>query len=266
MTNTQVEIISQRPPEAFLENWHELATDSHFWFKWRIVAAINQLRELGIPLQDRLQALEVGCATGVLRLQFEDETNWVVDGADLDYGALCKARNARGRTLYYDILETERTFAEAYDVLILFDVLEHVADTRPFVDSLLRHLKPGGLLLVNVPALQPLYSSFDRAARHYRRYNAASLRCEFRHFDLEVLDVRYWGMSLLPVLALRAMILGNGGDKAAEEIVSRGFKAPTGATHQLLTAIMRAETSIFSKPPIGSSLLLAARKHRMVTS
>ncbi len=258
--NATVEIISQRPPETFLENWSELATDSHFWFKWRIAAAINQLGDLGISLDEKLRALEVGCATGVLRLQFEQATNWIVDGADVDYETLCKARSARGRTLYYDILEKAPEFVEAYDALILFDVLEHVADTRPFIDSLLRHLKPGGLLLLNVPALQFLYSSFDKAARHYRRYSATSLRREFRDFDLEILDVRYWGMSLLPALVLRGLIVGDEQDKSAEEIVSRGFKAPTGIRDKLLTAIMRAETSIFHKPPLGASLLLVARK------
>src|SRR5947208_10770690 len=124
MMSATVEIISQRPPEAFLDNWYELATDSHFWFQWRIAAAINQLRELGVPLNEKLKALEVGCATGVLRHQFEAATHWTVDGADLDYGALCKSQPVRGRTLYYDIMETAPEFSEAYDILILFDVLE----------------------------------------------------------------------------------------------------------------------------------------------
>jgi 2-polyprenyl-3-methyl-5-hydroxy-6-metoxy-1,4-benzoquinol methylase len=50
------------------------------------------------------------------------------------------------------VLEKREEFRNQYDVAILFDVIEHIEPTRPFLEAVLFHLKPGGILLVNEPA------------------------------------------------------------------------------------------------------------------
>lgn len=255
-----VEVITRRGEQPFLESWYELADESHLWFRWRMAAALNQLRLLGLPLEQSLRALEVGCGTGVLRSQFERATRWAVDGADLDYQALRQAAPARGRTLYYDVRDEAAELVGAYDVLILYDVLEHIEEPRPFVASLLRHLKPGGLLLVNVPAVPRLYGEYDRAAGHFRRYDKRGLLREFGGHDVEVIDVRYWGFGLLPLLLLRGLMLRLGGRGSSEEVVRRGFESPHPLFDKLLGALMRAEVRALRNPPLGSSLLMVCRK------
>jgi 2-polyprenyl-3-methyl-5-hydroxy-6-metoxy-1,4-benzoquinol methylase len=259
--SASVEVITRRVEQPFLESWYELADESHLWFRWRMAAALAQLRRLGLPLGRSLRALEVGCGTGVLRSQFEAATSWTVDGADLDYDALCRAAAAaRGRTLYYDIREEAAGLVEAYDVLILYDVLEHIEDARPFVASLLRHLKPGGLLLVNVPAVQALYGDYDRAAGHFRRYDKAGLAREFDGSGVEVVDMRYWGFGLLPLLLLRELMLKLNRRGSSEEVVRRGFRSPHPLVDKVLGALMRAESRVLRNPPLGSSLLMVCRK------
>jgi 2-polyprenyl-3-methyl-5-hydroxy-6-metoxy-1,4-benzoquinol methylase len=90
-------------------------------------------------------------------------------------------------------------------LVVLFDVLEHIADTQSFLTALLAHLKPQGWVLINVPALQSLYSHYDEIVGHFRRYNRQTLVAEFRQKPLELADIRYWGMSLVPVLALPSL-------------------------------------------------------------
>ena len=255
-----VEVVTRRGEQPFLESWYELADESHVWFRWRMKAAHNQLRRAGVPLEQSLRALEVGCGTGVLRSQFEAATRWTVDGADLDYNALCRAGAGRGRTLYYDIRDEAAELVEAYDVLILYDVLEHIEDARPFVASLLRHLKPGGLLLVNVPAVPSLYGDYDRAAGHFRRYDKAGLGREFEGFGVEMIDTRYWGFGLLPLLVLRELMLRFGRRGSSEEVVRRGFESPHPLFDKLLGALMRVESRVLRNPPLGSSLLMVGRK------
>jgi SAM-dependent methyltransferase len=64
-----------------------------------------------------------------------------------------------------------------FDVVLLLDVVEHVADDRAFLGDLVaRRLAPGGLVLVSVPAWQPLFSTHDTALKHYRRYSPAACR------------------------------------------------------------------------------------------
>lgn len=63
-----------------------------------------------------------------------------------------------------------------FDTIIYIDVVEHIEDDRSELALAAAHLNPGGNLVVLVPAWEFLYSPFDRAIGHFRRYNKASLR------------------------------------------------------------------------------------------
>lgn len=66
--------------------------------------------------------------------------------------------------------------ARTFDTILYLDVLEHIADDRGETARAARHLRAGGHLVVLAPAHQALYSPFDRAIGHHRRYDKASLR------------------------------------------------------------------------------------------
>lgn len=65
---------------------------------------------------------------------------------------------------------------ELFDAILYIDVLEHIADDSAEVRRAAEHLKPGGRLLVLAPAHPKLYSQFDSAIGHYRRYTRRSLK------------------------------------------------------------------------------------------
>jgi 2-polyprenyl-3-methyl-5-hydroxy-6-metoxy-1,4-benzoquinol methylase len=136
-----VEMISNIREFSFVEGWYELTADSHFWFQWRLAALLKQLMRLEIPLTEPFKVLEVGGGTGVLRSQLERSTQWCVDMIDLDLSALVHAQPGGGRIMYYDICEEREPFVEAYDMVMLFDVLEHIPNTQPFLSSVIRHIK-----------------------------------------------------------------------------------------------------------------------------
>ena len=255
-----VELVSALQRFSFAEKWYDLSAESHFWFQWRLAAFLEQLKRVGIPLTTPLKALEVGGGTGVLRSQVERSTAWNVDMTDLDIEALNRADSARGRTIYYDVAEERHPFVEAYDVVVLFDVLEHIPDTQPFLASVIRHIKPNGFLCVNVPALQPLFSKYDESVGHVRRYNKKSLAAEVSRFTMEVQDLTYWGMTLVPLLAARKLTLALRPPAQERHTITCGFNPPHPAVHNALRALMRVETAMLTRPPLGSSLLMAARK------
>jgi SAM-dependent methyltransferase len=73
-----------------------------------------------------------------------------------------------------------------FDAILLLDVIEHVADDRAFLGDLVaRRLASGGLVLVSVPAWQPLFSAHDTALEHYRRYSPAACRALLEAAGLE---------------------------------------------------------------------------------
>jgi SAM-dependent methyltransferase len=66
--------------------------------------------------------------------------------------------------------------ADAFDTILYIDVLEHIEDDRGELQAALAHLAPGGKVVVLSPAVPSLYTAFDRALGHYRRYTRSTLR------------------------------------------------------------------------------------------
>jgi hypothetical protein len=157
------------------------------------------------------------------------------------------------------VLEKRAEFREQYDVAILFDVVEHIEHTRPFLDAVLFHLKPGGTILVNVPALMVLFSAYDRVAGHYRRYDRKRLAEEFASLGATVVDQAYWGFSMVPLLLLRKLVLR--GETSEIETIRTGLIPPSPFAHSVLKGVMTAESALLKRPPFGSSLMAAIRKN-----
>jgi SAM-dependent methyltransferase len=242
----------------FPDTWYDLSRASHFWFEWRLRALLRMMTAVGLPAHEKLRTLDVGGGVGILRDQLEDRTVWSVDLCELNAAALAAARKGRGERLLYDIVERRPDYIERYDVVILFDILEHLADPATFVAAALAHLRPAGWLLINVPALSWLFSKYDEAAGHLRRYDRRSLPSSVGGLGVDVVSTRYWGLTLIPLLAARRLAVSR---LASDEgIIRRGFQPPHPVIESALRAMMRIETLVFAKPWWGSSLLLAGRK------
>ena len=259
VTQNNIKTISKIRNISMDDDWYEIADSSHFWLEWRLLAMIKQANKLKIPLNKNLKVLEVGCGTGTLRKSIEAKTNWDIDAADLNLNVLSLVDTGRCRILLYDIFYENESFIESYDIVILYDVLEHIEETRPFVDSLLKHLKPNGYLLINVPAINSLYSVYDEKVGHFRRYNKKSLINEFKDKNLNILDIRYWGLLLLPLLFIRYSLM-KFMKKNDSAIIKKGFKPPSQFINKIFRILGRLEIKFFSKPIIGTSLLLVGQK------
>lgn len=224
---------------------------------WRLKAFLGLLKDAGLPLDRPLRGIDIGCGNGMLRQQLESATAWTVDGADVDLEVLKANPPSRGQTMLYDVHDRRAELLGSYDFLLIFDVIEHIADVPGFLDSCLPLLKPGGWLFVNVPALECLRSVYDDQAGHLRRYDKPSLLKSIERPDLEPRVLRYWGLSMVPLLAARRLLLRL---TPPEDVIRRGFAPPGALVHALLKGAGRLETALVSNPPVGSSLLAAAVK------
>jgi SAM-dependent methyltransferase len=256
-----VEILSAAEEIAFPDQWYEIMDEDHFWMKWRTRAFLTQCRALSISTETPYSMLEIGCGHGILRQMLEAATKWNVDGMDLNAGALFHSAPGRGRTALYNIHDRAPALAARYDAIILFDVIEHIEDPASFMSSALYHLKPGGHVFINVPALQSLYSKFDVAVGHCRRYNKGTLEAELAKAGVRKVDDRYWGLTMLPLLALRKLWLSLRSERpgTATTVVQRGVLPPGKLADAVLTTMMQVETSTIANPPLGTSLLYAGQ-------
>lgn len=99
--------------------------------------------------------------------------------------------------------------AESLDLIYTVNVLEHIPDDRGAVAALRERLKPGGRLIVYVPAFPILYTSMDRKVGHVRRYRRGGLIALLEQADLTVERVAYQD-SLGFAAALLFKLIGNG--------------------------------------------------------
>ena len=228
--------------------------DSHWWWVAR--------RKLIGHLMDRLlrpdpsrRILEVGCSTGsnIPLLQRFGQ----VDAMEMHPRTAALTRRRFPEMRIYDggIPDPLR---DTFDVICLFDVLEHIEDDAGALEWIDDHLAPNGTLLITVPAYRFLWSRHDDLAHHFRRYTRPQL-ADLLQERFELSYTSYFNTHLFPAIAairlLQRLLRLNSGenDKAV---------GGRGVAHRVLEAVFAAERVWLPalRLPFGVSIIAAARK------
>ena len=146
--------------------------DRHWWYRGRRAVIRAELDALALP--PAAQVLDAGCGSGRTMQELEDYGT--VRGIELDEDAAELARSRGHGEVTVGRLEQLPWPDRTFDLITSLDVIEHTPDDRAALAELLRVCRPGGWLLVTVPAYQALWSEHDEANHHYRRYSRAMLR------------------------------------------------------------------------------------------
>lgn len=228
------------------------AEDRQWWYAG-MRAISNALLRPHVRGGERL--LDAGCGTGRNLGEFASWSR--AAGVDLSEDAVRFCRR-RGVTVARGRLQA-LPFADAsFDVVTSFDVLYHrwIEDDTAAVAELARTLRPGGLLLVRVPALKMLWGAHDAAVHSRHRYTASEVRRLLEGRGFEVLRLTYANTLLFPVLALRRLVDRLTGRHGSDV----GFlPAPL---ERAFLALLRAEAWLVRRfaLPIGASVMALARK------
>jgi SAM-dependent methyltransferase len=249
-----IEFLSPPSPVSMADEWFAIATADHFWMKWRHSVLLKLLNHAGFSPDN---ALEIGCGHGVARGMIERDLKIPVDGCDLNLRAVEMAGHGKGRLLVYNIFDKNPAMLEAYDLLLLMDVIEHIDSDLEFVQVSLQHLKPGGIIAINVPAHMSFFSRYDEVAGHKRRYNARTLKSLFRESRIRPIRIVEWGFLLIPILLARKLFLRR---ISNEHTIRAGFDPSNSIVNGLCESLRRLETSLPFSFPVGTSLLALGQK------
>lgn len=236
---------------------HQL--EDHLWWFVGMRALSLSLIERFVPRSTRLHILDVGCGTGGMMPHLRSFGSVV--GVDVSGQALSFAKRREQGHLVQAGLPHLPFPSRSFDLLTSFDVLYHqsVTDDDAALFEMARLLRPGGKLLLRVPAHDWLRGRHDLAVHTRHRYGKRELREKLQRAGLVVSYISYANCFLFPVAASR---------RVAERVANMegpgsDVRELPAAINSLLTAVLDLEARIVRRwaLPFGLSLLAVAGKN-----
>ena len=230
------------------------AEDAHWWFVARRRILDRVLSSLELP--DDAVILEAGCGTGGNLAMLARHGR--LRAFEIDSGARDVANGRGVMDVAAGALPEPIPFDdERFDLVAMLDVLEHVADDRGALVSLRERLKPGGRLLLTVPAYPFLWSRHDEVNHHHRRYTRGPLVQLAEEAGFDVRHASYFNTLLFPLIL---------GARTFNNLLSRDegsdLAMPSTSVNRLLTEVFASERHLVSRAalPFGVSILLVAQR------
>ena len=233
--------------------------DVHWWYvgRRRIIGSFVEricadLRKEG---KSEARILDIGCGTGG-NLELLSRYGQA-EGVDISAEALdfCRARGLKN--VRQGAAETLPYESESFDLVTGLDVVEHLDDDVAGLREMRRVLRPGGRMLLFVPAFMFLWGVQDDVSHHRQRYTLAELKHKLRQADLQIVRASYANISFFgPILLGRLFMRVSGLRPASENNVN------VSALNGLLGRILGAESWWLNRMnfPFGVSIICDARR------
>jgi dTDP-4-dehydrorhamnose reductase len=239
---------------------HYFTIDKEHWLMRirRAIVSDNLDRYLATPA-DRTAVLDLGCGSGVfiseLAARGFDAYGLDISAEAIKYGQLQNVKNL-------DVLDSHQLkFPDsAFDAVVTLDVLEHFENEDWAFREIVRVLKPGGIVVILVPAYMFLWGVQDKAAHHYRRYTVGGLLRKISEAtsSFEVLRTSYFNTFLFVPIALVRFASRFLGLKNRES----DFELSSPRLDRVLFGIFNLERRLLRRLryPFGVSILVVLRK------
>lgn len=177
--------------------------DHYWWFVGRRQLALNFVA-MNVGQGHGFDLLDVGCGTGAVMKEATKFASPV--GLDFTLLALDKCR-LRGLDHLVQGDATAVPFAdESFDAIVGLDIFEHVEEDRCAIDEAFRALRPGGVLVLSVPAFRALWGPHDVALHHFRRYRLREVEDMLRHAGFTVEVASYAVFFLFPLVLVSRVL------------------------------------------------------------
>ena len=227
--------------------------ERHWWFCARRELLSAEITRLKLPARPHI--LEIGCGPGGNLSMLQEHGQ--VSAMEMDLYARQHATKRYAVHVVEGWLPGNIPFEEGrFDLICLFDVLEHIGDDDSALKVLRRYLSPGGYFLLSAPAYPWLFGLHDRLHHHHRRYTLRGLSGQLCSHGYSIQSSTYFNSVLFPlVLWARAV------DFLGSSQISKGTVLPKPWLNKLLYRFFCSEVRLLDnwRLPFGTSVLIAAQ-------
>jgi SAM-dependent methyltransferase len=229
--------------------------DAYWWFVGRRRLAIGLLRRFLPGAEKRPKILDLGCGTGVIATELGQWSE--VIGLDFSDKALAYCKSRGLQTLVQARGEHLPLREGTVDGILALDIFEHIEDDGAAFRESYRVLRPGGILVLSVPAFKALWGPHDVALMHFRRYRRSDVERRLQEVGFGIERASYSVFFLFPVVVLVRILekMKRGEAKASLPPTPRWM-------NRALIKLQDMEASLIARFPLpwGSSVVAVARK------
>jgi SAM-dependent methyltransferase len=219
----------------------------HWWWRVRERILLKTISGL-VRTHPAPRILDVGCGAGLFFDALEPLGH--VEGVESNADAVARSGRWRERITTGPLADSGPRF----DVVLLLDVIEHVANPTPLLQTVARRLTPRGAVVITVPAFQALWTSHDVLNQHARRYSRRALRQLLEGQGFTVRSLRYFFPSLVLIKGMVRV------KEAVTTATPRVPQIPPGLVNNAIQAWLGFEDTVFGWLPFGGSVLAVAER------
>ena len=236
-----------------------LQEEKHFWFLARKELILQNFNRY-ISKNDKI--IEIGAGTGNVARHLKQNGYEDISVGEMHLNGLKYAKSYGMENCYqFDLLDTP--FENEFDVVNMFDVLEHIKDNDKALKNVYKMLRKGaGKIVLTVPSHMWLWNRDDAIAGHKERYTKKELIKKLEDNGFEIITAKYFFMSITPLLYLRTILNKDDKSDIREEEFNSDISMNVILSNVLLF-ISRVENKINKFLPniFGGSLFVIARKN-----
>ena len=233
----------------------------HFWFKARNRLILFFVKKYCQKIiNDKHKMLEIGCGNGNV-IYYLRKNGINCQGGDLFLEGLIYCRR-KVKAPLYQIDALCLPFRNYFDIIGLFDVIEHIEEDEKVLKEVYKALKPEGNILITVPAHKKLWGRYDELAYHKRRYSRKELITKLETTGFTVEKVSYFVTLLFPALLLFRYLNHKRCKKLSNEEFLKKEIQIIPILNSVFLWILKIERILiqFINLPFGSSLIAIAKK------
>lgn len=236
--------------------------DSSFWVssRNRLFKSIvyDQMAPTG-----KTKFLEIGCGTGNFIQQIVENENLEITGSEIYLKGLLYAKKNLPNVNFIQFDVTQGEIGEEFDLIVAFDVIEHIENDVAALSNINKMLHEGGSVIITVPQHMFLWSKLDEIVKHKRRYSRRDLVTKLQENGFDISYATSFLFVLFPLMLISRMFdKGRDQSQSDEVALEKRVKFPN-VLNWIFDLFMRID-EIFIRLgislPFGGTLVVVARK------